>query len=295
MDLSSLSSFKTSVSKIGVKQVIRNFRLVPGSQDCLKCGGTMNLNYRENSIMNFRCTKRNCRSRKALRHNTIFGLARIRPELFLSVIVAWILKYPLCVIVKETNVGRTTVKHLISKFRELLTYWLLETSEQIGGFGETVEVDESAFGRRKYNRGRLRKVRWVIGGIDRQSKKCFLKIVDKRDSETLLTAIKEFVKPGTTVMTDMWKGYNSLAQNGYLHHTVNHSQNFVCPNNVNVHTQNIESHWSKIKRDMRRRIGRMSVSSFETYLVEYVWRNLFTSEKELFDDFMKAILYFYPQ
>ena len=68
--------------------------------------------------------------------------------------------------------------------------------------------------------------------------------------------------------------------------TVNHSINFVSPNDPNVHTQTIESHWAKIKRDMRRRIGRMAVSTFETYLVEYVWRNTFPSDNELYEDFL---------
>lgn len=191
--------------------------------------------------------------------------------------------------------SRNTTSKLITEFRKILTVWLIENRSKIGGVGETVEVDESAFGKRKYYRGRITKIRWVVGGIDRRSKKCFLRLVDKRDSQTLGQVISDNVLPGTTVITDMWKGYNSIQQNGYIHSTVNHSINFVCPNDTSVHTQTIESHWAKIKRDMRRRIGRMSVSTFEAYLVEYVWRNTFSSNDELFGDFLSAINYFYPQ
>jgi len=29
--------------------------------------------------------------------------------------------------------------------------------------------------------------------------------------------------PGTTILSDCWKAYNSLSVEGYLHETVNHS------------------------------------------------------------------------
>ncbi len=38
---------------------------------------------------------------------------------------------------------------------------------QIGGVGKVVEIDESKFGRRKYNRGRYRDGHWVFGGVKR--------------------------------------------------------------------------------------------------------------------------------
>ena len=37
---------------------------------------------------------------------------------------------------------------------------------KIDGMGKIVEVDESKFGRRKYNRGRDRDGQWVFGGVD---------------------------------------------------------------------------------------------------------------------------------
>ena len=161
----------------------------------------------------------------------------------------------------------------------------MENSSKIGGPGDIIKIDKSASGGRKYNRGRLTKTRWVLGGICRRTKKCFLKVVDKRDANTLHSVILDNVEPGTTIVTDMWHGYNSLEQYGYTHLSVNHSLNFVCPRNSAVHTQTIESHWSKIKRDMRRRVGRMSVSTFQTYLIEYVWRNMCFSAEELFNNF----------
>lgn len=221
-----------------------------------------------------RCESRLCRKRSSLRSGTIFNLIKVPIDKFIIVLVGWIQRYPVNTLIKETGLGKNS---------------------KIGGPGKTVEVDESAFGRRKYNVGRIRKTRWVVGGIDRESKKCFLKIVDKRNCHTLNTVISEFVCPGTTIITDSWKGYGKIKNAGYIHKTVNHSYNFLNPDDITVNTQMIESHWSRIKRDMRRRIGRMAVNKFENYLVEYVWRSLHNSEEELFLDFIQAINYFYPQ
>lgn len=294
MDFSSISSFRNYVRKNGLRKCVADWNIIPSTIQCVKCGGTMHINKASNGNLGYRCGANRCRSKKNVRDNTFFGLARIPPETLLCVLIAWILKYPISIITKETELNRKTTSKLISEFREILTVWLLENSTKIGGIGETVEIDESAFGKRKYNRGRVTKIRWVVGGIDRTSKKCFLKIVNKRDAGTLLKVISENVQPGTTIITDMWRGYNSLDSNGYSHLCVNHSLNFVCPGNANIHTQNIESHWAKMKRDMRRRVGRMSVSSFESYLVEYTWRNIHTTNEELFTDFLRAIKYFYP-
>ncbi|KAG8227915.1 hypothetical protein J437_LFUL011843 [Ladona fulva] len=37
----------------------------------------------------------------------------------------------------------------------------------LGGEGKVVEIDESKFGKRKFNRGRLVEGKWVFGGIER--------------------------------------------------------------------------------------------------------------------------------
>ena len=40
--------------------------------------------------------------------------------------------------------------------------------------------------------------------------KCFLKVVKKRDDDTLLNVVKEFVWTGTRIVTDSWRGYGKL-------------------------------------------------------------------------------------
>ena len=71
--------------------------------------------------------------------------------------------------------------------------------EPIGGEDRVVEIDESLLARRKYNRGRIVKEQWIVGGYDAVEKKGFLIPVPARDAGTLL--------PNSTAMGDAWLHY----------------------------------------------------------------------------------------
>ena len=58
-----------------------------------------------------------------------------------------------------------------------------ESDNQIGGIGFTVEIDESKFGKSKYNRGRVIEGQWVLGGICRETKQVFMMTVPPRDKK----------------------------------------------------------------------------------------------------------------
>ena len=80
---------------------------------------------------------------------------------------------------------------------------------RIGGDGHIVEVDESKFGKRKYNSGRRVVGKWVLGGVSRTTGECFLVECpdNRRNHHTLLSLIKRYINPGTTILSDRWKGY----------------------------------------------------------------------------------------
>jgi len=123
-----------------------------------------------------------------------------------------------------------TVADWLTYLREVsLEIIARETPKLIGGPGLTVEVDESKFGKRKYNKGRLVEGQWVVGGICRETKDVFLAVCpeNKRDAATLIDIIERHVNKQSTVITDCWRGYDQLTADGWEHLTVNHEYNFV--------------------------------------------------------------------
>lgn len=121
----------------------------------------------------------------------------------MAVAVGWIRKFPTSVIVSEVRLTSKTVSKIISSFRDLISVWLEETSRKVGAVGHIVEIDESALGRRKYNRGRLCRTKCVVGGINQPTRNTFLCVVDKRDSKTLEIVITKYVSTGTCIETNM--------------------------------------------------------------------------------------------
>ena len=133
-------------------------------------------------------------------------------------------------------------------------------------------MHESKFCKAKYNRGRNLNMRdgWVLGGIERNTRRCFLESVPCRDSQTLMPIITKWVEPGTTIITDEWRAYQQLGNMGYVHLTVNHSANFVDPL-TGAHTQNVESMLARIKGRFKKMYG-TSGDLKTTYYAEFMWR-----------------------
>ena len=149
-------------------------------------------------------------------------------------------------LIEEYSFSSATVADWRQYIREVLVDYIELNSEKLGGPGKIVELDESKFGKRKHHRGHPVDGQWVFGGVERGTGKLFMVAVPDRSSETLKTAINEWIVPGTTLYTDCWKGYKNLDKEGFAHWTVNHSLYFVDPD-TGIHTNTIESMWRHAK------------------------------------------------
>ena len=79
----------------------------------------------------------------------------------------------------------------------------------------------------------------------------FLVTIEDRSAATLIPLIKQYILPGTKVMSDCWKAYTTLQDEGYIHGTVNHSIEFV-NSQTGDHTQTIESTWHTVEQSLPR-------------------------------------------
>ena len=141
-----------------------------------------------------------------------------------------------------------------------------------------VEIDESYFFHRKYNKSRYRKGQWVFGAIERDTGFCFLQVVKDRTQETLEELIQKWILPGSIIMSDGWAYYaniENIDDGIYLHEVILHKNNFVDPNDTRIHTQNIENTWMRTKAKLRRQYG-TNKEKFSSYLIEHIEDNFFT-------------------
>jgi hypothetical protein len=62
----------------------------------------------------------------------------------------------------------------------------------------------------------------------------------------LVVVIRDWIEPGTTVISDCCGAFYNLEQEGYSHLTVNHSIGFVDPH-TGAHNNTIECQWRQLK------------------------------------------------
>ena len=104
--------------------------------------------------------------------------------------------------------------------RETWEVTIQRNSEKLGGEGKVVQIDESKVGKRKYHRGYRVEGQWVFGGIEEDSRRCFLVAVEDRSKATLLPIIQDWIEPGTLIVSDCRKSYHNLDKYGYSHQTL---------------------------------------------------------------------------
>ena len=176
--------------------------------------------------------------------------------------------------VSSVGITPVTATYYYKKFHEQLAIYAIDNIKNnlLGGKDETVEIDESYFCRRKYNRGHNVDGIWVLGGIQRRTKKIFTIPVEKRDKETLLFYIKKYVKPGIRIIIDYWKGSINLKDNNYIHDKINHKKFFKIKG-TDIHTNTIEGIWNGLKMNIlpRHRTRRYLYK----HLLETQWRMKF--------------------
>ena len=173
----------------------------------------------------------------------------------------------------DSQLSRNSVAHWYEISRDACVDWANArvNAGKMGGAGSVVEVDEAKIGHRKYNRGRLVDGTWVLGIIDVHTGDLRIEACpeNRRDAETLLAIIGRHVEAGTTIMTDCWKSYIGLTDQGFNHLTVNHSCHFVDPDTW-ANTQKIESTWRGLKRRICR--GGVPKEILGSHLCEYLWQ-----------------------
>ncbi|CAH4034364.1 unnamed protein product [Pieris brassicae] len=129
---------------------------------------------------------------------------------------------------RQQCISRATINDWYNYCRETIVIYQrdkIQILAKIGGPGKIVQINESRFGKRKYNRGRLIEGNWVIGMIEDKSGDLRLEVCSDniQSAEVLVPLIQKHVEIGTTIHINFWKVYDCLSQHGYIHKKVNQS------------------------------------------------------------------------
>ena len=232
-------------------QFLKDVGLIRSKVPCNTCGRDMTwcADSTTSDGFRWRCRRKvagaKCSQSKAIRHGSWFQQSRLTFQEVLHLTYDIVRREPAHLIQEEHGHGSDTVADWGMFCRETMLVYMEGCSEKIGGPNKTVEIDESMFGRRKYNRGHPVKGQWVFGGVERESGRTFLVPVPDRTADTLMTVINAWIEPGTTIISDCWSAYRNLGAQGYTHRTVNHTIAFI--NEEGDHTNTIESKWGHVK------------------------------------------------
>uniref|UniRef100_A0A1X7U535 ISXO2-like transposase domain-containing protein n=1 Tax=Amphimedon queenslandica TaxID=400682 RepID=A0A1X7U535_AMPQE len=78
-------------------------------------------------------------------------------------------------------------------------------------------------------------------------------------------------------MSDCWKSYDKLEEEGYIHGTVNHSIEFV-NSETGDHTQTIESTSRAVKRSLPR--SGTTKDHYNSYFAKFIFRRQYLAHSE---------------
>ena len=195
----------------------------------------------------WRCQKKNLKPhdvKLSLRHGTWFSESNMTLEEIIEYTYLWsTLGLTEKQISTQLQISDNTNVDWANFCREVCKETMLvqnDNGKQIGGENIVVEIDESKFAKRKYNRGHDCKLGWVFDGREKENgRNCFAVTVADRSENTLLPIIQKCIAPGSIIYSDCWAAYRNLDQYNYTHVTVNHSEQFKDPN-TGCHTNGIE-------------------------------------------------------
>lgn len=97
-----------------------------------------------------------------------------------------------------------------------------------------------------------------------------------RSRATLLKIIKEWIHPGTTIISDSWKAYYCLEDEGFHHLTVNHAYNFV-DQDTGAHTNLIERQWCDLRSTLHKMAPKVT---YEGHLACFMFMKIYPNVNE---------------
>jgi transposase len=136
-----------------------------------------------------------------------------------------------------------------------------------------VEADEAFVGGYQSRKDTRRKGsnKTIVMGMKERGGRMVAEPVSSTSTADLRKSVLRTVKPGSTVSTDDWAGYNLLTGDGYTHGAVNHTAGEYARGEH--HTNHVESFWRLFKNSIKSTHIHVSDKYMQFYLSEFTFRS----------------------
>ena len=273
----------------------------PNGVRCPRCKRTEKVYALKTRPFHWTCCNPDCGGRKGYRFSvltrTIFENTKISLKLWFK--VAYL------VLTSKKGISALQVHRMIFGEESTHAYhtsWYMVMRWRAAMKGDafaltgTVEIDETYIGGKNANRplskrfglkgrGAVGKAT-VIGAIARKGN-VVARVIENTSTQTMTRFVRQTVDSKVTlVATDEGAGYQKLAPE-FPHKTVNHKAlEYV---RGEVHTNNIESFWSLIKRGVVGTYHHVSKDYLPLYVNEFSWRFNNRKNSEMFADLIQSV------
>lgn len=188
---------------------------------------------------------------------------------------------------KDIGVTQKTAWFMLTKIRHNLD----ETRRfVVNKFDGEVQMDETYIGGKPkgkiwQNQGRSLKQKIPVVGVLTKNR-VYAVVTSNASGRTLKTIIYGLIKPGSTIVSDGWRGYRGISPE-YNHQVVEHKKGSYV-NKEGYHTNGIEGFWSQLKRGINGTYHFVSHKYLQLYCNEYSYRynTRFMSDIDRFTEFI---------
>lgn len=166
--------------KAYLKGLVNNF-LERRKKTCPKCGQEALVQ----TWSTMRCSWQFCRHKFSICEETFFHRIKVKPWKVFRIYDLWLKNMPVGLIQYVVRVNEKVVRRVLRNLESLLPKYYQKLGK-IGSFNTIVEIDESKFGKRKYNKGHHVEGVWVLGMVERsEARRIGLMAVDDRSKKHL--------------------------------------------------------------------------------------------------------------